>query len=311
MVLTTLSRNGRADDTASGPKIMKESAIADTGGLVDSPEDRPLVNVITVVRNGGKYLEHAIKSVLAQTYHHLEYIVIDGGSRDSSVDIIKRYSSYLAYWHSKPDKGVSHAYNLGLDQAKGDWILFLSADDYFLDYKVVEEMVPYLSRNRKIEVVFGETIIMTRGQEPGPAPLTKIWGDRWEWRKVRWSSQIPHPSAFTNRRYFDKYGRFDETFRYAVDYELYLRAGKALRTLFVPIPVSGMRQGGLSGQNLVRSYGEVRRAQLKHRFQPNWLCWLTFFWQILRCNLGRGAHLALDPFASQIVWRGRYSGKHQ
>jgi len=280
-------------------------------GFGESPEEAPPVSVITVVLNGGRYLEHAIQSVIAQTYPHLEYIIIDGGSTDGSVDIINRYSSYLAYWHTRPDKGVSHAYNLALAQAKGTWILFLSADDYFLDSQVVEKMGPYLTAHQDADVIFGETIIMTQEAEPRPLPLAKIWGRPWQWREFCWSSLIPHPSAFTNRRYFDRWGGFDETFRLAIDYEIYLRAGRRLKTHFVPIPVSGMRRGGLTGQSLVRSLGECRRAQIKNRTHPKGLCWLNFLWQIYRCYLGRVAHWALDPFASQIAWRGRNSGRPQ
>ncbi len=288
---------------------MVRKAKIQTGAGPVSAAGAPLISVITVVLNGRQYLKHAMESVISQTYRHLEYLVLDGGSTDGSVDLIKEYSHALAYWHSRPDRGVAHAYNLGLEKAKGDWILFLSADDYFLDSQVMAQMAPYLITHREAEVVFGQTVIMTRGEDPRPVPLARIYGRPWRWQDFRWYSPIPHPSAFTSRSYFDRWGRFDESFQYTMDYELYLRADKRLRTQFVPIPISGMRRGGVSGKSLVRTYAESRRAQLKNQAQPGWLCWLNFFWQVWRCYLGRVAHWALDPLAPKILWPGRYSGR--
>ena len=92
-----------------------------------------LISIITVCLNAMEYIEQTITSVMAQTYPNLEYIIIDGGSLDGTVDIIRKYESRLAYWHSQPDRGIAHAFNLGLAQAHGDWILYLNADDLLLD----------------------------------------------------------------------------------------------------------------------------------------------------------------------------------
>ena len=91
-----------------------------------------LISVITVCFNAAEYIEQTITSVMAQTYPHLEYIIIDGGSRDGTVEIIRKYESRLAYWHSQPDRGIAHAFNLGLAQARGEWIVCLNADDILL-----------------------------------------------------------------------------------------------------------------------------------------------------------------------------------
>ena len=104
----------------------------------------PLISIITVSHNAADFIEQTIASVLSQTYPFIEYIVIDGASSDGTVDIIRRYESRLAYWHSKPDRGIAQAFNLGLEQAGGDWIVYLNADDFFVDTSVVSRMVPYL-----------------------------------------------------------------------------------------------------------------------------------------------------------------------
>src|SRR5688572_26809863 len=89
----------------------------------------PKVSIITAVYNGDLYLEQTIQSVLAQTYANIEYIVIDGGSKDGTVAILKKYASKLAYWVSEPDKGIYDAWNKGVQAATGEWIAFLGADD--------------------------------------------------------------------------------------------------------------------------------------------------------------------------------------
>ena len=91
----------------------------------------PLISIITVCLNGAEFIEQTIQSVLCQTYPHKEYIIIDGGSTDGTVEIIRKYQSRLAYWHSQADQGLAHAFNLGFEQSHGDWIVYLHADDFF------------------------------------------------------------------------------------------------------------------------------------------------------------------------------------
>src|SRR5574341_1280947 len=97
-----------------------------------SENERPLVSVITVVRNGEKYLEQTILSVINQTYDNIEYIVIDGGSTDGTLDIIRRYDNQIAYWMSEPDSGIYYAMNKALDLIKGMGHIFFNAGDYFV-----------------------------------------------------------------------------------------------------------------------------------------------------------------------------------
>src|ERR1700722_12907065 len=94
---------------------------------------KPLVSVITVVYNGAATLETTLLSVIGQSYDRVEYIVVDGGSKDGTLDLIDRYKSHIATWVSEPDKGVYDAMNKGIRMAKGDWLFFLGSDDRFQD----------------------------------------------------------------------------------------------------------------------------------------------------------------------------------
>ena len=96
------------------------------------------ITVITVCHNAAKTLEKTIKSVLNQTYPNIEYIIIDGGSTDDTVDIIKRYADRLAYWISEPDKGIYDAMNKGIEVATGEWINFMNAGDTFYEENTID-----------------------------------------------------------------------------------------------------------------------------------------------------------------------------
>jgi glycosyltransferase involved in cell wall biosynthesis len=245
------------------------------------PHNLPLISIITVSHNAADFIEQTLASVLSQDYPLIEYIVIDGASTDGTVDIIRRYESRLAYWHTRPDGGLAQAFNLGLARAHGDWILYLNADDFFVDSSIVSRLVPYLCHHRNADVVFGQAEIIFSGKEVQAFPFSRLLGRPWSWTIFRLYNFLPHQSAFTNREYFDRVGNFDETCSISVDYEHYLRGGKNLRAVFVPHLVSKMRLGGLSHRHLLTSLREYKKSQLKNRALSFWGAWLVFYYRIL------------------------------
>ena len=265
----------------------------------------PHISIITVCFNAEEFIEQTIQSVLTQSYPQVEYIIIDGGSTDGTVDIIRRYESRLAYWHSRPDRGVAHAFNLGLAQAQGDWLLFLNADDLLLEPTGIEQIAAHLARHQDADVVFGQMVSLTREKHPKPVPLCQIGGHPWRWQEFRRMNMIPHQAAFTQRRFFDRVGGFDETYRLAMDYDHFLRAGENLRAQFVPLILAGMRAGGVCVSNIIDTLAEFRRAQIKNRALPRWIAEANFLLRAGRLYAGKMAHLVLDPFASKITWSGR------
>jgi glycosyltransferase involved in cell wall biosynthesis len=264
-----------------------------------------LISVITICMNAVEYIEQTITSVIDQTYPNLEYIIIDGGSTDGTLEIIRKYEHRLAYWHSKPDRGIAHAFNLGLAQAHGDWIVFLNADDFFLAPTVIEHMVPHLRLHKDDDVVFGNFLSLTREKNPKPVPLCKSRGRPWRWQEFRRIDRIPHLAAFTNRHYFDRVGKFDDTFRIAMDYDLFLRASEGLRAQFVPLTIAGMRTGGECVKNIYNTLHESKRAQIKNQSLPRWMIEVNFLLRVGRLYLGILAHRVMDPLASKIHWPGR------
>lgn len=137
-------------------KIRLEGGLRTNGFRKTSKIGRPLVNIITVVRNDEKYLEETIKSVINQTYDNVEYIIMDGGSTDGTLEIIKKYESYIDYWASENDKGIYDAMNKGMDLASGDFINNLNIGDLLVEIPI-DELI-YCQLN-KVDVAAFQVLI--------------------------------------------------------------------------------------------------------------------------------------------------------
>ena len=205
-----------------------------------------------------------MKSVFDQDCSAVEYVVIDGGSSDGTVGIIEGHADKLSYWHSMPDRGIGHAFNLGVRRCRGEWILFLNADDFLCNKDALRNLASH-AQGSKVDVVYGQIQPVSRDANPqfvsGPAG----------WPYSPWAflfrDLISHPAALTSRAYFDKVGPFREDLRIAVDYELYLRQYRTLRTVLVPEVFTHMRVGGLSHDRKA-SIEEMLQAQILNRVLP-------------------------------------------
>lgn len=126
-----------------------------------SEEGRPLVSVVTVCLNSEKYLEETIESVLGQTYEKIEYIIVDGGSGDGTLDIIRRYQDRIAYWLSEPDGGIFDAMNKGISLSTGELVGLINSDDRYFPY-TVEEVVRVSGEDPGAQVYYGSMHIIDR-----------------------------------------------------------------------------------------------------------------------------------------------------
>lgn len=252
----------------------------------DSGRFRPLISVITVCRNAEEFLKHCMRSVLEQDFDDFEYVLVDGGSTDETVNIIRRHESGLAYWHSRPDRGLAHAFNQAVEHSRGRWLLFLNSDDYFVDRTALSRMSGSLAEHKKsADVVFGQVQLVTREENPRPILLA---GKPWNWDEFRRQDTIPHQGAFTNRDLFERVGPFSEDFKIVVDYEHYLRVGSSLSTVFVPETVACMRTDGMTRSMLSRTLREMSLAQRRHKVWPGaWMADALYAFYLARGTVGR------------------------
>jgi glycosyltransferase involved in cell wall biosynthesis len=131
-----------------------------------TPAVKPVVTVITAVLNGAQSIERSMASVIGQTFSSCEYIVIDGGSRDGTVDILRRYEDSIEYWVSEQDRGIYDALNKGISVARGDWLYFLGADDAFVDSRLLEKV---FARRRDTLFIYGDVLFGDSGAIYGGA----------------------------------------------------------------------------------------------------------------------------------------------
>ena len=170
----------------------------------------PVISVITVCFNSADYIKQCIESVINQDFDDYEYVIIDGGSTDGTVDIIENYKDKLSYWHSKQDRGLADAFNQGVSHSTGDWLFFLNSDDYLFDSNALSKLAQAGRAHTDCDVIFGQTMVVER--ELDPPPIGKRYGSSYRWWRFLLRDTIPHPAAITNRTYFAKVGKFSEDF---------------------------------------------------------------------------------------------------
>ena len=225
----------------------------------------PLISIIVAVFNAVDTLQQCIDSVAQQTYPNKELIIIDGGSKDGTVDVLKANHNQIRYWVSEPDHGIYNAWNKGLERVNGEWICFLGADDFFLDDHVLERMSAAL-QNISPDVRLAYAQIMLVNAE-GEALF--LAGEPWVKIKRRFMQGLclPHQGVMHRWSLFEQNGKFDESFRIGGDYELMLRELKTGEAVFIPdLVITAMRQGGLSSNpsSSIEAMLDIRRAQKKH-----------------------------------------------
>ena len=179
----------------------------------------PLVSIITPSFNQARYLEATIQSVLEQDYPHIEYIIIDGGSSDGSVDVIKKYAGRLAWWVSEQDKGQTDAINKGFNRASGEILAWLNSDDTY-NPGAVSAAVKYLTENPDVAMVYADCNYIN---EQG-AVIGKFNSAQTDHRRLREGYvHIPQQTMFFRANYWQELGPLDPSFYFAMDYDLWTR----------------------------------------------------------------------------------------
>ncbi|MFZ0041628.1 MAG: glycosyltransferase family 2 protein, partial [Solirubrobacteraceae bacterium] len=185
------------------------------------------LSIITPSYNQAPFIERTIDSVLSQNYPDLEYIVMDGGSTDGTVDILKRYSSDLV-WTSEPDGGQSDAINKGLRIANGDVVAFLNSDDTYVA-GALAKVAAYFESHPQTMWAYGKCRIIDEHDQEIRRPITwykNMMLRRYSFRKLLAENFISQPSTFWRRCLHDEIGYLNEEEHFVMDYEFWLRAGQ-------------------------------------------------------------------------------------
>ena len=225
-------------------------------GLRPPPQTgRPLYSLITIVRNAADSVERTMESVARQTYPAFEYIVVDAGSTDGTVDIINKYEYLITKWCSEPDKGHADGQNKGISQATGRFIGFVYADDWLDDF-FVEKSVNALESGQA-DFVFGDLKYYKDGDFLFTGKGDENYQDKISYR----APNMNYPSLSACAYVFEKAGLFDPCYRVAPDYEWLIRVHKAgLKGIYDPRIIYNFSVGGHSTKHINKSILEVAHA---------------------------------------------------
>ena len=214
------------------------------------------VSIITPSFNQAEFLEQAIQSVLSQSYRAIEYILIDGGSTDGSIEIIQKYQNRFLYWHSRKDRGHWDAVHQGFQRATGDILYFLNSDDLLLD-QTVERVVDVFQKHPEVGLIYGKAkLIDSAGYFIQDYPSSEF-----DLQHIfqTWENPVPQPSAFLRKEVFQEFGSPDEAWPFTADFEYWIRISSKIKFLYLPEYFSSMR---LHSETKTSRIGDVHAKEL-------------------------------------------------
>lgn len=244
-----------------------------------------LFSIITIVKNDKENIEKTILSVIHQKVPRMEYIVIDGGSTDGTLDIIEKYRDQIDIVVSEKDNGIADAFNKGIKRASGEIVGLVNAGD-FLEENALQ-MVLDAFQEEPADIVYGDL---------------QYWGEdgkeyvyRADHTLLPKFMSLNHPAVFVRKELYDRYGLFDENYRLAMDYEILLRFyHNNARFKYLEHTLSHMPLGGISDVNWKRTYGESCRVRKKYLGESPGLS-LSCRWQMLKRYISNlVSHLGLE-----------------
>ena len=231
-----------------------EGGLRTKGVEKNQSKDTPLISIITVVYNNDRTLERAIESVSRQNYENVEYLVIDGGSTDGTLDIIKKHEKHIDYYRSEPDGGIYDAMNKGIGLCRGQLIGLLNSDDWYEDNALSTVADAYREDDDSIQ--YG---ICRHHDRLGPIMLGSPLAERLPER------MIAHATVFVPATFYRDLGRFDTRYRIAADYDLMLRFFMKKKRFRLHCEVlANFEIGGACHQNLAVSRDEINTIKYRH-----------------------------------------------
>lgn len=256
------------------------------GYLKQNHTDNPLISVVTVVYNDEQFIEHTILSVINQTYDNVEYIIIDGGSTDGTLDIIRKYKNNIDYWVSEKDDGIYDAMNKGIDVAKGEWIIFLNSGDTFVNEKVFSSI--FKKNLDTFDIVFGKSITQYHN-------LSCIRYSNFSSENENfYLKKMPNHQAIFIKKNIYKKNRYNLEFKYLADTEYLRRVFKNSSFYEYNGIISIFSLGGVS--NYYNNFKTLKRLISEHQklgrgfIKPIFIHSTKYFFQKI---LGKNIYLKL------------------
>jgi glycosyltransferase involved in cell wall biosynthesis len=254
---------------------------------------RPLLSIVTVVYNGDETLESTILNISNQSYKSIEYIIIDGGSTDKTVDIIRKHETRIDYWISEPDEGIYDAMNKGIKIAKGEWINFMNAGDEFYDFDVCEKVAKSITESY-FDVIYGDFVAKNNLFNAEILIKAKDLNPIWK------GNIFSHQSCFIKSDIL-RDNLFDIRYKIVADYNQFISIYLQKKIFFyLPIPFSIMQTGGVSYSN-IHTYIEQFKIVHSHKAYSIYL--FSYIPLILLAFIRTIAGEKLTLFIRRIKWK--------
>ena len=208
------------------------------------------VSIITATYNSAETIKDTLVSVNKQTYKNIEHIIIDGGSKDNTLEIIEKYGERVNIIVSEPDKGIYDAMNKGIKAATGDVVGILNSDDFFASDDVIEKIVDRFGNDKDVEAVYSNLYYV---KQNNPKEIVRHWvSTPFKEGSFFKGWHPPHPTLYVKREVYEKYGVFDLDFKLAADFELMLRFFEKYKvnTVYLNHTTVRMRLGGATSKNM-------------------------------------------------------------
>jgi glycosyltransferase involved in cell wall biosynthesis len=237
----------------------------------------PLLSVIVATYNAGATLARCLQSIFCQTFGNWEIIIVDGGSSDSTLDIIRQNESAIAYWHSHPDAGIYDAWNQALAHARGKYVMFIGADDALHDPDALGRLFRAIG-HEEYDLVSSRGVL----RDASWRELSEV-GGAWNYDVIPRRMGILHPGLLHRQDLFSQHGMFDANLRIVGDLDFLLRLPKSVRTLDLPSVTVDVQNDGVSRKLFWRRLRERRQVHLRcARVGPlrAYLYWLDKAWRM-------------------------------
>ncbi|HTN44249.1 MAG TPA: glycosyltransferase family 2 protein [Nitrospiria bacterium] len=258
--------------------------------------DRPVLSIITPSLNQGRFLEETILSIQNQDYAPIEHIIIDGGSTDGSVDLLRRFEGrYNMRWVSEPDGGQADAIRKGFRLAKGELLCWLNADDVYVSRKTASRAAGFFHEYPSVDVVTGGGVYIT--EEGHWTQLIEASQKRSSFRYLRCMDAILQPATFFKRSVLERVP-IDVSLRYAFDWDFFIRLSKQYNLLAVNEIWAGYRVGGYNKTVTggAARVGELREVTKRYLGKTAWQYWVVAFYYVLY----RGIERAPNPYQGYL-----------
>ena len=227
----------------------------------------PKISIITVSFNSAKTIKETIESILIQDYNNIEYIIIDGGSSDETIDIVKSYSEKISYFISEKDNGIYDAMNKGIKAATGDIVGILNSDDFYPNSFVLSNVAKSFKKYN-CDAVYGDLVYVNKKDT---TQIKRYWqAGNYNTSKIKNGWMLPHPTFFVKKVMYDRYGLYNTDLKSAADYEMILKLlyKENISVQYIPMILVKMRMGGASNStflNRIRANKEDGLAWTKNQ----------------------------------------------